>query len=253
MKTRIAIIGYGKMGRLVRKHAEERGYEVNAIIDPNDKDATHKKITADALKNVDVCIEFSTADAVSDNAKKIAELKKNHVLASTGWYENINVIKETVKKNKTGMIWASNFSVGVNLFFRIVEEAAKLVNNLGYYDVFGYELHHNRKADSPSGTAKTLSKILLENIARKKKVVEDRIDRKIGIDELHFASIRGGDIPGTHVIGFDSTADTIELKHTARNRDGFAIGSILAADWIKGKKGFFEITDMMEEIIPQKK
>jgi 4-hydroxy-tetrahydrodipicolinate reductase len=249
MKTRLAIIGYGKMGKLVHKHAKERGYEVNAIIDPSEADATHKEVTKESLEKIDVCIEFSNAEAIFDNVRKISELQKNHVVASTGWYEDIDVVKEIVKKNNTGLIWASNFSLGVNLFFKIVEDASKLVNNLEDYDIFGYELHHNRKADSPSGTAKTLSKILLDNIDRKTKLVEDKIDRKINKEELHFASIRGGDIPGTHVVGFDSTADTIELKHTARNRDGFAIGSILAADWLKEKKGFFDIKDMMKDII----
>ena len=132
---------------------------------------------------------------------------------------------------------------------RVIVDGAKIIDKIADYDVFGYELHHNRKKDSPSGTAKSIEKILLDNIKRKKKILEDKLDRKINADELHFASIRGGDIPGTHVVGFDSVADTIELKHTARSREGFALGAIMAAQWLKGKKGFFTIDDMMNEII----
>jgi len=240
------------MGALVRKLAIEKGYEVNAIIDPSDGNATHKEITLAALKDVDVCIEFSSANAVVDNVKKIAALGKAHVLATTGWYDKLAEVRKIIENSNipnTGFIYSTNFSIGVNVFFRLVEDAAKIINNLPDYDIFGYELHHNRKADSPSGTAKTLAELIVANVDRKKKIIYDKIDRKISGDELHFASIRGGDIPGTHVIGFDSTADTIELKHTARNREGFALGSIMAADWVFGKKGFFEIKDMIKDVV----
>ena len=118
--------------------------------------------------------------------------------------------------------------------------------------MFGYELHHNRKQDSPSGTAKSLAKIIVNNFSRKKKVIYEKLDRKIEADELHFASIRGGSVPGTHVIGFDSAADSIELKHEARSRAGFALGAVLAAEWIKGKKGFFEVNDFMNDLLEGK-
>lgn len=245
------------MGQLVEKLALEKGFKVNAIIDPNtatsaDKEINaiiHKEITAAALKDVDVCIEFSSANAVVENVKKIAALGKQHVLATTGWYDKLDEVKKIIENSNTGFIYATNFSIGVNVFFKLVENAAKIVNNLPEYDIFGYELHHRRKADSPSGTAKTIAELIVLNVDRKKKIVYDKIDRKINADELHFASLRGGDVPGTHVIDFDSTADTIELKHTARNREGFALGSIMAADWGFGKKGFFEIKDMMKDVV----
>ena len=248
-KPRLAIIGHGKMGALVRKLAVEKGYEVNAIIDPSDGNATHKDITAAALKDVDVCIEFSSANAVLENVKKIAAAGKCHVLATTGWYDKLDEVKPVIEKSGTGFIYATNFSIGVNVFFRLVEDAAKIINNLPDYDIFGYELHHNRKADSPSGTAKTLAEIITKNVDRKKKIVYDKLDRKISGDELHFASVRGGDVPGIHVIDIDSSVDTIELKHTAKTREGFALGSIMAADWVFGKKGFFEIKDMMKDVV----
>ena len=245
----IAIIGYGKMGHIVEQIAIKKGLNIRAIIDPVAEHATHKEINRESLKDVDVCIEFSLPEVAIENIKEIASLKVNHVFATTGWYDKVNEVKKIIEDAGTGFIYASNFSIGVNIFFRIVENAAKIINNVEDYDIFGYELHHNRKKDSPSGTAKSIEKILIENIDRKKSVVEEKLDRKIEPNELHFASVRGGDIPGTHIVGFDSTADTIELKHTARTRQGFALGSVIAAEWINGKKGFFTINDMMKEII----
>ena len=167
--------------------------------------------------------------------RKISKFGKSIVVGTTGWHDKLGEAREIVKNSKIGLIYASNFSVGVNVFFSIIENAAKMMNNLDDYDVFGYELHHNKKLDSPSGTAKSIEKILVSNIKRKK--------------EVPFASVRAGSIPGTHVVGFDSSADTIELKHTARNREGFAAGAIMAAEWINGKKGFYDIGDMMDEIM----
>ena len=135
----------------------------------------------------------------------------------------------------------------MNIFLRIVEQASKLVNNIDEYDPFGYELHHNQKADSPSGTAKSVAEAMLNNIERKTELNYDRVNRKIEPSELHYGSIRAGSIPGTHVAAFDSEADTIELKHTARNRNGFALGAVIAAQWLNGKKGFFEMKDFMDE------
>ena len=135
------------------------------------------------------------------------------------------------------------------MFFKIIENAAKIVNKIEDYDIYGYELHHNKKIDSPSGTAKTMGDILIKNIKRKNKLLFDKIERKIEPNELHFASVRAGAIPGTHVVGFDSSADTIELKHIARTREGFALGAIMAAQWIHNKKGFYSINDMMENIL----
>jgi len=130
----------------------------------------------------------------------------------------------------------------------MVEASAKLINKAPNYDVYSYELHHNQKADSPSGTAKALGEILTKNIDRKTALVHDKLDRKIMPQEVHVASIRAGWIPGTHIVGFDSEADTIELKHTARSRAGFAYGAVMAAEWLQGKKGFFTINDFMNDV-----
>ncbi len=243
---RIAIIGYGKMGREVEKAAIARGINVASIIDTNTPKNGFSEINKESMKNADVAIDFTTPKSAIENIRKVASLKKNMVMATTGWQDRIEDARRIIKKEDTGLIYSSNFSIGVNIYFRIIEEAARLFNKVEAYDVFGYELHHNQKIDSPSGTAKSIAEILLKNIDRKKKAVYDKLDRKIEPNELHIASLRAGWIPGTHVTGFDSEADTIEIKHTARNRSGFASGSVMAAEWINGKKGVFTMNDFME-------
>jgi 4-hydroxy-tetrahydrodipicolinate reductase len=244
----IAIIGYGKMGREIERVAKLKGVNAVSIVDPNGS-GTHRQIDGNSMRNVDVCIDFTSPDAVIGNIEKISRFRKNIVVGTTGWYAKLNKAKSIVNKNRIGLVYASNFSIGVNMFFKIIENAAKIANKLEDYDVYGYELHHNKKIDSPSGTAKTIGDILIKNIGRKSKLVFDRIDRKIAANELHFASVRSGSIPGTHVVGFDSPADTIELKHEARNREGFALGAIMAAKWVHGKQGIYTIDDMMKNIL----
>lgn len=245
----IAIIGYGNMGHEIGRIAKARGVSVTSIIDPHHKDATHKEINEKSMKGVNVCIDFTIPSAVLDNIRRISKFKKNIAVGTTGWHDKIDEARKIVKQSNTGLIYASNFSIGVNVFLSIIEDAAKIINKIDDYDIYGYELHHSRKIDSPSGTAKTLGEILIKNIKRKNKLLFDKIDRKIEPNELQFASVRAGSIPGTHVVGFDSSADTIELKHTARNREGFALGAIMAAQWIQNKKGFYNINDMMKSIL----
>ncbi|MBI2542448.1 4-hydroxy-tetrahydrodipicolinate reductase [Candidatus Woesearchaeota archaeon] len=245
----ISIVGYGKMGREIEKAAIAKGLGIASIIDPNSEEATHKEINESSMKNADVCIDFTSPDAVIGSIRKIAKFKKSIVVGTTGWYDKISEVKSIVKKNNIGLVYSSNFSIGINMFFKIVENAAKIADKIWDYDVYGYELHHNKKIDSPSGTARSIGEILVKNIKRKNKLVFDRIGRKISPNELHFASVRAGSIPGTHVVGFDSSADTIELRHEARNREGFALGAIMAAKWIQGRKGIYGIDSMMKSIL----
>ncbi len=249
---RIAIIGYGKMGKEVEKAAAARGIQIGSIIDLHPPKNGFSEISKESLKNADVAIDFTTPKTAIENIRKVAALKKNIVMATTGWHEQIEEAKKIIRKEGTGMIYSSNFSIGVNVYFKIIEEAARLFNKIESYDAFGYELHHNQKIDSPSGTAKSMAEILLKNMSRKKKAAYDRLDRKIEPSELHIASIRAGWIPGTHVVGFDSEADTIEIKHMARNRCGFAAGSVMAAEWINGKKGIYTMNDFMEDFFKKK-
>src|SRR3989338_4810803 len=183
----IAIIGYGKMGHEIERAAKSRGINVVSVIDPNKPDAAHKATNEASMKNVDVCIDFTGPDAVLGNIRQVSGFGKNIVVGTTGWHDKLDEAKGIIDSSNTGLIHASNFSIGVNVFFRIVENAAKIMNNIEDYDVFGYELHHGKKLDSPSGTAKSIEKILVSSIKRKK--------------EVPFASVRAGSIPGTHVVG----------------------------------------------------
>ena len=244
----IALIGYGKMGKLIKLLAEDKGHQVTAIVDPY-AEGCYKTINQEALSRAEVCIDFTHPQVVVENIRQIAALGKPMVIATTGWYSRMDEVKQLVTQHNVGLIWSGNFSMGVQAMFKIVEAAAKIFNTLPDYDVLGHEIHHKHKADSPSGTATMLGKILLDNIERKTQLVYDKLDRKIEPDELHFSSSRGGAIPGTHVIMFDSAVDTIEIKHTARGREGFAAGAILAAEFIKDKTGLYSIDDLMRTLL----
>lgn len=246
---KVAIIGYGEMGHLIERCALDRKLEIVSIIDPFHPKATHKAFSEDAMKEVEVCICFSQPSVALSNIEDICRFNKNAVIGTTGWTKHMNQVRKLVESSNIGLVYSSNFSIGVNIFFKMVEQAAQIMNQFEMYDVLGLEAHHNRKMDSPSGTAKTIANLLLQKIDRKTKIVEDKLDRKIEADELHFASMRGGHIPGTHAVLFDSEFDTIELKHTARNRIGFATGAVLAAEWISNKKGLFTESDMMKQVL----
>jgi 4-hydroxy-tetrahydrodipicolinate reductase len=242
---KIGIVGYGRMGKQIECIAKDKGHDI-VTFDTQCK-ADFNEINVANLKGIDVVIDFTIPKAALKNSKIYNEAGVNVVMGTTGWYDQMQDMKNSTKN--IGFIWSGNFSVGVNLFFRILEASSKIVNNIEDYDVLAYEMHHNKKKDSPSGTANMMADILLKNIDRKKSLVTEKLDRPPKPEELHFASVRGGSIPGTHSIQFDSAADTIELKHTARNRKGFALGAVLAAEWIQGKKGFFGIDDLMKDIL----
>ena len=247
---KIAIVGYGKMGQLVEQSARERGIEIGSTIDPVQPAATHQSINEESMQGIDVCVCFTQPDVAIQNIQDVCKWKKQAVIATTGWTQRMADVEKMVSEAGIGLVYSSNFSIGVNIFFRLIELSSQIFDKFEVYDVFGYEAHHNRKMDSPSGTAVTMSKIILDNISRKEKACEEKLDRKIEPSEFHFASMRGGYVPGTHAVSFDSEFDTIELKHTARNRLGFANGSILAAQWILDKKGLFTESDMMNQLLP---
>jgi len=244
---RIALIGYGRMGKAIERVALERKHQL-VTIDPIEPSANYKEINQTSLSNVDVCIDFSSPTVALKNAKLVSDLGKNLVMGTTGWYEEMLQMKENVKN--IGFLWSANFSIGMNVFFHSVKETAKVMNNIPEYDAAVYEIHHNQKKDSPGGSAQIIGKIILDNIKRKTKIVGDRFtDKKPEPNELHVASVRCGSIPGTHSVLFDCPVDTIELKHIARGREGFAFGAVLAAEFVNGKKGFFGIEDLMKTII----
>lgn len=248
MSTRIALIGYGKMGKMLAAMAAERGCEVVAIIDPHASEAK-AEISLENLNHCDVCLEFSHPSAVMTNLQQLIALGQTVVVGTTGWNQHAQEIREMVEKAGTGLLFGANFSIGMSVFSRIVEAAVRYMDHFDNYDVLGLEEHHRQKADSPSGTAIELAKLIIANSSRKDIALYETAHRKIEPQELHFSSIRGGYIPGTHSVIFDSEADSIELTHRARSRNGFAHGALEAAKWIKGKKGCYNFTDMLAGIL----
>jgi len=233
---RIALIGYGKMGKEIEAAALAAG---DTIVQKFDVD---RPADVASLSDADVCIEFSTPETVVGNIQLALKAQKDIVVGTTGWYDRLPELKALVAHS--GLLYSANFSVGVNMYFRIVAAAAELMRNAKDYDPYIHELHHRQKADSPSGTALRLADILLKRIDRKKSIATQRMDGKIAPDALHVTSTRVGTFAGTHTVGFDSEADLIEITHTARSRKGFALGALRAAHWLHGRKGVFTMDDV---------
>jgi 4-hydroxy-tetrahydrodipicolinate reductase len=226
---RIAIVGYGKMGRMIERIAAARGHEVVARFDiDNNRDGGG--LTAENLKGVDAAIEFSTPETAVENLRRLIELRIPAVAGATGWYARLDEIKKLAADHGSSLVFSSNFSVGMNLFFRIVREASELFARHDQYDPFLVEAHHKFKKDAPSGTALGIAKLMRESYG-------DRAPEAV--------AIRVGHIPGTHEVGFDSEADTITLTHTARSREGFAAGAVLAAEKIVNKQGVYEFSELL--------
>lgn len=245
---KLGLIGYGKMGQAIHGLAQDYGCSVELIIDP-EKVNCQSDITRENSERVDVFLDFSLPHTVISNIEKCIRLKKNIVVGTTGWLDRIDCVKELVESSGVGLIYAMNFSVGMNTFFHLVQRSAELFNSLSDYDIYGLELHHKNKADSPSGTANTIAEIILKNIERKTKLVTERLETKISDHELHFPSVRSGTITGIHTVGFDSPFDSIELTHRAKSSEGFAIGALKAAIWLSDKKGFYSFQHEFLKII----
>ena len=223
---KLAIVGYGKMGRLVESLATQYGFETVLTLDEFNN-ANGEGITKDNFHSIDVAIDFSIPGAVLPNVQAICALGVNVVIGTTGWLDQADAVKAAVEQNQTGVVWSPNFSVGVNAFLKLVHEAARLLANEPEYGSWAWEIHHHTKKDAPSGT-------LLKLVDEMKKAGYSR--------PIDVGSNRAGAHPGTHEIGFDSAADTIILRHTARSREGFARGALKAAQWVIGKKGFYEFS-----------
>jgi len=233
---KIALIGYGKMGKEIEAVAIAAG---DTVVQKFDID--HPADGA-SLADADVCIEFSTPETVVGNIQLALKAQKDIVVGTTGWHDRVPELKKQVLHS--GLLYSPNFSVGVNMYYRIVAAAAELIQNAPDYDPYIHELHHRQKADSPSGTALRLAEILLKRIDRKKEIATHRMDGKIAPDVLHVTSTRVGACRGTHTVGFDSEADLIEITHTARSRHGFALGALRAAHWLHGRKGVYTMDDV---------
>ena len=230
-ERRLAIVGYGKMGRLIEQLAPEYGFAVALKLDEFNN-TNYEGITAENFRGVAVAVDFSIPSAVVENVERIAPLGVGIVVGTTGWAEHLARVKNAVEKHGIGLVWSPNYSIGVNVFSRLVAEAARLLAAQPEYGAWAWEIHHSTKKDAPSGT-------LLKLVEEMKAAGYSRA--------IHVGSSRAGAHPGTHEIGFDSAADTITLRHTARSREGFARGALKAAQWIVGKKGFHEFREILFE------
>jgi 4-hydroxy-tetrahydrodipicolinate reductase len=247
---RIGIAGYGKMGKMIRQQALEKGHRVAAVIDPSsaEQEVTARGISASILP-LDVIIDFTHPEGLIDNVKLYGELKLPAVIGTTGWYDRLSEVATIVNRAGTGLIWSGNFSLGVNIYFQLIKAAAALMERFDQYDVLVSEVHHRHKKDSPSGTAEMIGVILLDALSRKNRIITGNPGQPLCEEDLHISSSRGGAVPGVHRVVFDSDIDTIAIEHTARNRTGFAEGALLAAEWIVNKKGLYNIDDLMQAVI----
>jgi 4-hydroxy-tetrahydrodipicolinate reductase len=232
MTLGLAIVGYGKMGRLIEQLAPEYDFRVRAQFN-SQNNADGAGLTPAVLRGVDVAVEFSTPTAAAENIRQLAAAGVNAAVGTTGWFDQMPAARQAVTQNGTGLVWAPNFSVGVNLFLQAVAHTAALFAKQSEYDAWGWEIHHAAKKDAPSGTLRKLAEEM----------------RTAGYDRpISLSANRAGAHPGTHEIGFDSVADTITLRHTTRSREGFARGALRAARWVAGKRGVFEFREILSEL-----
>jgi 4-hydroxy-tetrahydrodipicolinate reductase len=229
---RLAIVGYGKMGRLIEQLAPSYGCEVVLRLDV-ENNAKFEGLTKDNFRGIDAAMEFSTASAAPENIERLAQLGVSAVIGTTGWFGDLDRARAAVERNGTGLVWSPNFSVGVWIFAQMVAEAARHFAHQPEYGAWAWEIHHSTKKDAPSGTL----------LALVEKMKQNGYGRAVDT-----SSSRAGAQPGTHEIGFDSAADTITIRHTARSREGFARGALRAARWLVGKKGFFDFREIVNEL-----
>lgn len=229
---KLALVGYGRMGRLVEQFAPTHGFEVALRLDEfNNPDGAG--LTEENFSGIDVAIDFSIPEVVADNAVRMAEFGTPLAIGTTGWLGEIERVREAVERHRTGLVYGANFSVGVNAFYRVVQAAAQALAAQEDYDAFLYEAHHKYKLDAPSGTALRLIDAM----------------RDAGYSRpVDVATQRAGQFPGVHEIGFDSEADTIRVSHAARSRSGFAHGALKAARWVMGQRGFFEFSTVWDRL-----
>ncbi|MFD0794784.1 4-hydroxy-tetrahydrodipicolinate reductase [Mucilaginibacter litoreus] len=245
---KIALLGYGKMGKMIEKIALDRKHEIVLKIDRDNAD----ELTAENLQKADVAIEFSTPSTVLQNIELCFKAGTPVVVGTTGWHNEMTQIQQQCGHYNASMIYGTNFSVGVNIFFHLNKMLAMIMNSYPYYEVQVEEIHHTQKLDSPSGTAITIADGIISNLDAKAQwknvlVSDDHPNNEtIATDELLIESLRIENVPGTHTVIYDSEVDTIEFKHTAHNRNGFALGAVLAAEWIKDRKGFHSIEEMFD-------
>ncbi len=240
---KIAIIGYGRMGKEIEEIAQEQGYEITEIFDID------TPILPNVNYNFDVAIDFSASSTTIHNAEIVSKLRKKIVIGTTGWYDKLQQLEEIININDSTGVYSSNFSIGMNIFFKIVDNASKLINQFEQFDISVNEIHHKNKIDHPSGTALTISDIILSNINRKNKIISElQSNSPIKAEELNVSYSRIGSVMGNHSVIIDSELDTITLSHNAKSRKGFASGALFAANWIiknNQQKGLINFKDII--------
>ena len=245
---RIALVGYGKMGKEVERVALDRGREIAARIDIDSP-----SLQTPEVKKADVAIHFAIPSTVRNHVDDLAKIGKPVVIGTTGWQKEFAAVRSVVESSGIGVVHASNFSVGVNILSYLLREAGKLFDRFEEYDVAVHEVHHKDKLDAPSGTALAIADILLKSIARKKEILAGSPEGKIRPEQLQVSSGRYGTVVGVHRVTFDSAADSVEITHTAKNRTGFALGAVMAAAWVKDKKGIFTFDDVLSDLLTQQR
>lgn len=236
---KIALIGYGKMGKTIEQIALSRGHQIVSIVDINNPEEFY----SDNFKSADVAIEFTTPATAFDNYMKCFAADVPVVSGTTGWLDRIGEIKEKCEKERKTFFYASNFSIGVNIFFALNKYLAKIMNQFPSYNVSMTETHHIHKLDAPSGTAITLAEGILENLDRKERWTLETAEQPT---DLPIHAIREGEVPGIHEITYESDVDYISIKHDAKSRAGFALGAVVAAEFTAGKQGFLGMDDMLK-------
>lgn len=231
---KIALLGYGKMGKEIEKISIERGHSISVIIDKEDD--------VKSLIGSDVAINFSTPSSAVSNIKLALDSSIPIISGTTGWLENYNEIVEYSKNTKTSFMYASNYSLGVNLFFELNKKLTSLLNKHDQYKIALQEIHHTEKIDKPSGTALTLAEDIIKGTDYKDWSFKNNTNKTIKME-----SVRENNVPGTHKVKYDSEIDSIEITHTAHSRKGFALGAVVAAEWIIDKKGVFNMTDIIND------
>lgn len=240
---KIALIGYGKMGHIIERIALERGHEIVSKIDVDNQE----EFNSEAFASADVAIEFTIPTKAIENYRKAWAAGVPVVSGTTGWNAILPELKKEIAENDYTLFWASNFSLGVNLFFELNKRLAAMMNRYANYDVTMTEIHHTEKKDAPSGTAITLAEGILENIERKSEWVLNNAQCKMQNAHLGIEALREGKVPGTHIITYDSEVDSITIKHEAKSREGFALGAVVAAEFLVGKPaGFYSMSDLMK-------
>ncbi len=247
-EMKIALIGYGKMGHIIERIAIERGNEITCRID---KDNT-SDFNTEAFRDSDVAIEFTTPATAAGNVRKCFEAGVPVVCGTTGWTGRLGEMREECDAGRGTLLWASNFSIGVNIFMAVNRYLATIMNNFAQYTPRMVETHHVHKLDHPSGTAITLAGQIVDRTDRIDGWVEPETDPRHSADMMEIEHIRSGEVPGIHTIIWDSAVDDITITHSAKSRDGFALGAVMAAEWLAGKHGFHTLGEMLCEMTGQK-